>query len=181
MKKVACRITRPLVAIVCLVSCVVWAVNAAPPAAAPGKGAAAAGVEKAREQAKLLHTVYAATLDTMHHHYFRRDRAVVPSRAMEDIFEEVERDYKVKAKWISVNTRAMSTHHEPEGTFEKEAARVLGEGKAEYEAVEDGVYRRAGAIPLAASCIACHVGLFAKETKTPRVSALVISVPLPKK
>lgn len=181
MKTVSRRNTRHLVAVVCLVVCGVWAVTAAPPAASPGKEAAPAGLATARARARLLHTVYAATLDAMHHHYFRRDRAVLPARAMEDIFGEVERETKVKAKWIAVNTKAMSTHHEPDSAFEKEAARVLGDGKAEYEAVEDGVYRRAGAIPLAAGCIGCHVGLFARETKTPRVSGLVISIPLPKK
>ena len=37
-------------------------------------------VAKAREQAKLMHGIYASTLDAMHHYYFRTDRAVLPAR-----------------------------------------------------------------------------------------------------
>jgi len=63
-------------------------------------------VAEAKARAKLLHGVYAATLDALHHHYFRRERAVLPARAMEDIFADVEEDTKIKARWIAVNTPA---------------------------------------------------------------------------
>jgi hypothetical protein len=156
-----------------------WMVKAAAPPIA--KGPDAAELAKAREQAKMMHAVYASTLDAMHHHFFRRERSVLPARALEDVFEEMERQSKVKARWISVNTRAMSVHHEPNSEFEKEAARALAAGKGEFEQVEGGYYRRAGAIPLAASCVGCHAGLFARETKTPRFAGLVISIPLSRK
>ncbi|MBL8865740.1 MAG: hypothetical protein JNK93_09280, partial [Planctomycetia bacterium] len=68
---------------------VAWTLHADPPA----KPGAAPRVEPrvtiatAKDRAKLLHEVYSATLDSMHHHFFRRDRAVLPARAMDDIFE----------------------------------------------------------------------------------------------
>jgi hypothetical protein len=150
-------------------------------AAQPGKLASdAPAVEKARAQAKLMHQMYAATLDVMHHHYFRSDRAVLPARALEDVFSQMENQTSIKAKWIAVNAKAMSVHHEPVGDFEKQAVKAIVAGKGEFERVEDGVYLRAGAIPLGAGCINCHTGFFAKGPNSPRFAGLVIRVPLPK-
>lgn len=138
-------------------------------------------VAEARERAKLIHAIYEATLDSMHHHFFRRDRSVLPARAMEDVFAELDRQTNIKASWISVNTKAMSIDHEPKNEFEKNAARAIAAGKGEYEVVEDGVYRRVGPIPLGAGCISCHVGIFNKTPQTQRFAGLVISVPITKK
>ena len=135
-------------------------------------------VAEARERAKLLHHVYAATLDTMHEHFFRRDRAVLPARAMEDIVADVERSSRIRAAWISVNTKAMSIHHEPKTAFEKQAAKAIAGGKSEFELVEDGVYRRAGAIPLGANCVSCHTAFFSKTPQTNRFAGLVVSIPV---
>ena len=150
-------------------------------AKAPGKVSEAEKpltVEAARERAKLLHNVYSSTLDVMHHRYFRSDHAVLPARAMEDIFSQVEKDSSIKTRWISVNTQAMSINHEPEGAFEKKAAREIATGKSDYEAVEDGVYQRAGAIPLKAGCVGCHTKSFSVGDKKPRFAALVIRIPV---
>jgi hypothetical protein len=150
-------------------------------AAEPVQGAVEAkplSVEAARERAKLMHEIYHATLHVMHDHYFHDSRAVVPARAMEDVFEELAFSRKVEAKWISVNTRAMSLRHEPESEFEKQAAEAIGAGKEEYERVENGYYERAAAIPLTAGCINCHVGFFKQPPKSPRFAGLVIRVPV---
>lgn len=144
------------------------------------KAAHSETIAKAREQAKLMHTVYAATLDAMHHHFFRRERAVLPARALEDVFEDVERQANVKARWIAVNTKAMSINHEPKTDFEKNAAKAIAAGKAEFELVADGYYHRVGPIPLGSGCVSCHTGFFAKAPTSPRFAGLVISVPLPK-
>lgn len=135
-------------------------------------------VAVARERAELMHQIYAATLDVMHDRYFHNNRAVVPARAMQDVFAEMERQSKVEAKWISVNTRAMSLDHEPQTEFEKAAAEKLGGGQDEYEIVENGFYRRAGAIPLGGGCISCHAGFFRTPPQTPRFAGLIISVPV---
>lgn len=135
-------------------------------------------VAVARERAELMHRIYAATLNVLHDRYFHDSRAVVPARAMEDIFAEMARQSQVEARWISVNTRAMSLSHEPKSDFEKAAANEITDGKEDYELVEDGYYRRAGAIPLASGCVNCHAGFFKAPPKTPRFAALVISVPV---
>jgi hypothetical protein len=111
----------------------------APAASEPGKAATAAAVAKAREQAKLMHAIYASTLEVMHQHYFRRDRAVLPARALEDVFADLERQTKIKAKWISVNAKTMNIDHAPTSAFEKNAARAIKAGKGEYELVDGGV------------------------------------------
>lgn len=131
----------------------------------------------ARDRAKLLHEVYASTLDVMHRRYFHGDRAVVPARAMEDVFSDIERQYHVEADWIAVTLKAMSIDHEPETAFEKKAAREIKSGKTEVESIEAGYYRRAVAIPLTGGCIGCHGGLFRQSTRKP-FAGLVISIPV---
>lgn len=135
-------------------------------------------VEVARDRAMVMHDIYEATLDVMHHRYFHRERSVVPARAMEDVFSEIKRQSQVDARWISVNLKAMSIDHEPASDFEKKAAREIADGKSELDVVEDGYYRRAGAIPLSSGCVSCHAGLFKEATQTPKYAALVISVPI---
>jgi hypothetical protein len=157
---------------------IAWVGSAAPPGSPAGGEKPA--VVKAREQAKLMHGIYASTLDVMHHYYFRTDRAVLPARALEDVFADMQSQAKVKARWIAVNAKAMSVDHKPASAFEKDAARAIAAGKSEYEQVADGYYHRAGAIPLGAGCVNCHTGFFAKDQKSPRFAGLVISVPLAK-
>lgn len=132
----------------------------------------------ARDRAKLMHDIYVATLDVMHHRYFHRERAVVPARAMEDVFSEMKRQSKVEARWISVNMKAMSVDHEPESDFEKKAAAEIASGKTEVEIVEGGYYRRAGMIPLHGACVNCHGAFFRETSDTPKYAGLVISVPV---
>lgn len=132
----------------------------------------------ARDRAKLMHDIYSATLDVMHERYFHGDRAMVPARAMEDIFSQIEQKSNTQARWISVNLKAMSVDHEPNSVFEKQAARELARGKTEVESIADGYYRRAGAIPLTSGCISCHGGFFKAPSKKPKFAGLVISIPV---
>ena len=132
----------------------------------------------ARERAKLMHDIYAATLDMMHERYFHGDRAVVPARAMQDVFSEIKRQSHTEARWISVNLKPMSIDHEPTSDFEKKAAKELANGKTELEVVEDGYYRRAGAIPLSGGCIGCHAGFSTDASTSAKFAGLIISVPV---
>ena len=132
----------------------------------------------ARERAKLMHDIYTATLEVIHDRYFHGPRAMVPARAMEDVFSEMKRQSHTEARWISVNLKAMSIDHEPKTAFEKRAAKEIAGGKSEYELVEDGTYRRAGAIPLHGGCISCHEGFFPSNSTTPKFAGLIISIPL---
>jgi hypothetical protein len=138
--------------------------QAAAPAEQPGGGKPVT-VAEARERAKLLHDVYAATLDALHHHFFRRDRAVLPARAMEDVFAAMDKKSGIKAGWISVNTKAMSINHEPKTDFEKQAAKALAADKGEFELTEKGYYRRAGAIPLGRGASAVTPGFSARRPR----------------
>ena len=60
----------------------------------------------------------------------------------------------------------MSLEHEPQSEFEKQAAKEIAKGKSEYEAIENGYYRRAGAIGLGAGCVNCHTGFLQSPPKT---------------
>lgn len=146
-------------------------------AESPGEKASLAA---AREKAQTMHSLYAATLDVMHDRYFHGERAVVPARALEDVFAEIARQSKVEARWISVNTKPMSINHEPKSPFEKQAAKELAAGKDAFELVEEGYYQRAGAIPLHGGCISCHSGFFSQGKTSPRFAGLIIRVPLAK-
>jgi hypothetical protein len=138
-------------------------------------------VERARDRAKLMHTVYAATLEVMHEHYFDKNKAVLPARAMEDIFAELSRQSNIDARWISVNTKPMSVRHEPKSDFEKLAAKAIAGGKEEFEQIENGRYLRATPILLSDNCITCHTGFFSAAPKSPRFAGLVISIPVSEK
>ena len=165
------------------------ALNAGPPAP-PGAGPKAAeartpAVERvteaeARARAKLMYEIYSNTLVVTHHYFHRHEGKTLPARAMEDIFEQIEKDSGIQARWIAVNTPAMSVDHEPASAFEKKAAAEIAAGKTEYEKVDDGYYRRAGVIPLGAGCVGCHTKVFREPAKTPRFAGLVISIPVKK-
>lgn len=142
----------------------------------------AAGVAAARERAKLMHEIYSSTLDRLHHHYFHgNDRAAVPARVMQDVFDEMAEKSKIESRWIAVNTRAMSIDHKAETPFEQKAAAHLSDGKTEFEMVENGYYQRAGVIPLTDGCLGCHTGLSRSASSLPRFAGLVIRIPLEKK
>ncbi len=161
-----------------------FALGGGPKESAPGgppKAEERVTVPEARERAKLMHQIYAATLDALHHRFFRRDQSVLPARAMEDIFTDMEKQADIKAGWIAVNTKAMSLDHEPKDDFEKAAARALAAGKGDFEVVEKGVYRRAGPIPLGSGCASCHSGVFGKTPQSGRLAGLVISIPVREK
>lgn len=135
-------------------------------------------VAVARDRAQVLQGVYVATLEVMHDRYFHDEKAMVPARALEDVFAEMARQQKIQARWISVNTKAMSVGHEPKTDFEKLAAKEIAAGKESVEEIAGGEYRRAAAVPLTAGCIACHTGFFAAAPKSPRFAGLVISIPV---
>lgn len=147
-------------------------------AATPADATDEPGVSAARERARLMHELYSASLHMMHERYFHGDKAMVPARALEDVFADIRRQSKTEARWIAVNMKAMNIDHLPESRFEKRAAREIAAGKDAVEVVEDGFYRRAGAIPLTSGCVSCHGGFFRTPSKKPKFAGLVISVPL---
>ena len=135
-------------------------------------------VTQARERAEVMHDVFESTLHAMHRHYFRNERSTVPARALEDVFDDLEDRFQVSARWIAVNTTAMSIDHEPETEFEKLAAKEISNGKEHVELVEPGYYRRATSIPLGFGCVSRHMGRLAPPPKSPRFAGLVINIPI---
>ncbi|MCA9080529.1 MAG: hypothetical protein KDA58_08215 [Planctomycetaceae bacterium] len=135
-------------------------------------------LEVARDRASLMHDIYLATLDAIHHRYFHGDRAVIPARAMEDVFKELKRQHHFESRWIGASFTAMSIDHEPKTEFEKDSSRQLAKGTEFVETIEDGYYRRAGSVPFTGGCISCHSGLFAATSTRPKFAGLVISIPV---
>lgn len=135
-------------------------------------------VQQARDRATLLHHVFSSTLTVMHDRYFHQDQVVIPARAMEDVFSDVQKQTGVKARWIAVSFDPMNINHEAEDKFEELAARQIAKGEAQVEAVENGLYRRATAIPFQTSCISCHAGYFRKAPTKQKFAGLVISIPV---
>lgn len=136
-------------------------------------------VKAARRQSKLLHETYVATLHTVHRTYFDEDsRDVIPARALENVFKEIDKETGGQTRWIAVNTPAMNIDHKPKEGFEKDAARQLARGDREFERIENGVYHRAGAISLFAGCTKCHLSGIRPQQKVRSVAGLIISVPV---
>jgi hypothetical protein len=140
--------------------------------------AARVPLEVARDRAKLMHEVYVAALEAMHQRYFHGDRAVVPARAMEDVFADMRRKHLGEARWISASFQPMSLDHEPETEFEKKASREIARGEEAIELIEGGYYRRAGRISLHGGCITCHQGSIGPPSPGKKSAALVISLPI---
>lgn len=148
-----------------------------------GKAQEAATLEKptlevAKERAKVMSDVHLVTLEVIHDRYFHGERAMVPARAMEEVFDKLRKQNGVESRWIAVNLKPMSITHEPKTDFEKKAARELEKGKAFWEEVEDGVYRRATPVPLTSICVNCHAGFFRDPPTHPLFAGLVISIPI---
>ncbi len=134
-------------------------------------------VDVARDRAKVMQGVYAATLEMLHQRYFHRDRSLLPARAMQDIFAEIEQRSQVKARWISASLPPMSNDHAPESDFEKRAAKEIAEGRDQLETSDGGYYRRAVAIPLDGGCLGCHAGRGRNPIKK-QFAGLIVSIPL---
>jgi len=138
-------------------------------------------VAEARRQASLLNEAYMATLHVVHREYFdTKQRDTLPARALEDVFKQIDERTKGQTRWISVNTPPMNIDHEPKPGFEEDAAKALTGGSREFERVENGLYHRAAAVTLFASCNKCHLSALSSR-RSGRVAALVITLPVRKK
>ena len=131
-----------------------------------------------RRQAELLLKTYLAALMVVHREYFDEDeRHLLPARAFEEVFREVDEFSGGRTRWIAVNTPAMNVDHEPQSAFEKDAAKSLAGGDDFFERIEGEFYRRAAPVPFLASCSKCHQSALGKR-RSGRMAALVISLPI---
>ena len=177
------KIPRGISAVALTVLLVAGAFAAAPPAATEKPVVAAPrplpSVAEARERARLLHETLHATLQIVHHQYYRENQGLqLPARTLKQVFAEVARRSDVRLQWLAVNTDAQNIDHNPKTEFEQNAAKSLATGKPEFESVEHGTYRRAGAITLHDECLSCHFPN--RTTAKERTAGLIISMPVKK-
>ncbi len=150
--------------------------------AAQGESPQAASVDReniaqARKEAEVLHDTIHATLQLVHHAYYREDEGLpIPAATLKDVFEEVETHRQVKLRWLAVDGQAMNVDHLPADKFETQAVEKLAAGEESHEQIADGVYRRAGAIKLTNVCLKCH--LPDRTTTEARRAGLIVAIPV---
>lgn len=133
--------------------------------------------KEARRQAETLHRALHATLQIVHHRYYREDEGLpIPAAVMKDVFAELEKEQQIKLRWLVVEGQAMNTDHKAKDDFEVAAVKALKSGQQEYDEVQDGVYRRAGAITLSNHCLKCHVP--DRKNTNDRTAGLIIAIPI---
>lgn len=137
-------------------------------------------LDAARRQAELLHAAMHATLQVVHHRYYRQGEGLpLPAAVLKDVFAELEKDQSVKLRWLAVEGQAMNTDHEPQDQFEQDAVKALKSGTRTYERAERGLYRRAGSITLTNHCLKCHVPN--RKSLEDRTAGLIIAIPISEK
>jgi hypothetical protein len=165
-----------------VVGLVVRGAGAAPPEEKPvqenaSQATPATSVEEARHRARLLHEAVHATLQIVHHEYYREDEGLLlPASTLKKVFREMANRQKVELRWIAVNAQAMNADHTAETDFEKGAVKALTAGADEFEQMEQGVYRRAGPITLGSDCLKCHVP--SRTSTHDRTAGLIIAMPV---
>lgn len=133
--------------------------------------------KEARGRARLLHEAIHGALQLTHRDFFDPDnRDRIPSATLEEMFDVMKETWGVELRWLGVNAKTMDVDHEPKNQFERDAVVALGDGKEEFERVEKGIFRYAGAIQLHNSCLKCHVPH--RRSLEDRTAGLVISMPI---
>lgn len=136
-------------------------------------------LEQARRQAEVLHTAVHATLQAVHHRYYREDEGLpIPAAMLKKVFSDIEKEQQITIRWLAVEGQAMNTDHEAKDDFEKKAVQAIKSGQGSFEFVENQVYRRAGTIVLGNNCLKCHVP--DRKSTAERKAGLVISLKLQK-
>ena len=132
---------------------------------------------EARERARILHETIHATLQIVHHEYYREDEGLtIPAATLKRVFREVQTRQKVGLRWLAVQGEAMNSDHKPQNDFEREAAAALAAGSEEFERVADGTYRRAATITLTSECLKCHAP--SRTSNKPLAAGLIVSLPV---
>jgi len=133
--------------------------------------------DEARNQAELLHESLHATLQTVHHQYYREDEGLpIPAAALKNVFRSLERDRKLEIRWLAVNAQAMNVDHQAKTDFEKEAVKAIAAGKESVEETSNGLYRHVGSIALTSECLKCHAPM--RKNNKARLAGLLIGIPV---
>ena len=138
---------------------------------------ACVSVLEARRQAEILHTAMHSALQLTHHRYYREDAGLpIPAAVVRELFDDLHADHPIRLRWLVVEGQAMNTDHRAQTPFETAAVEALKSGQPAFELVEDGVYRRAGAIRLTNVCLKCHVP--DRKSTEDRTAGLIIAIPV---
>jgi len=147
------------------------------------KAAIPAARQRTPEQASLegdvLHDLMHDTLQIVHHRYYKEDEGLeLPAGTLLEVFADIAQEHQVKLRWLVVEGQAMNSDHIAQDDFERAAVQALLTGKKKYDAIEGGVYRRAGPIVLSNVCLKCHVP--DRRSTENRIAGLLISIPVKK-
>ncbi|WP_437228892.1 c-type heme family protein [Planctomicrobium sp. SH661] len=133
--------------------------------------------EQAAQEASVLHDVMHATLQLVHHRYYREDEGLaIPAATLDEVFEDIEKEHGVQLRWLVVDGQAMNSDHLPQNDSERVAVQALRSGKKLHEWTEGGSYHRAGAITLTNLCLKCHVP--DRKSVENRTAGLIVTLPL---
>lgn len=140
----------------------------------------AENANQARSRAKILFETLHGTLQVMHRDFFRKDDSInIPSRSLEDVFRELEKQHKIELSWIAVDLEPMNIDNAPETPFEKLAAAKLKTGLKEFESIKPDRYQYAGRINIGATCLSCHAPR--RNNNDERAAGLIIQMPIQQK
>lgn len=146
----------------------------------PGKQQDLPSAEEAPGRARLLHETMHATLQIVHHEYYREDEALkIPAATLKTVFRELAKRQNVELHWLAVDAQAMNVDHVPRDDFDKQAVQALTAGKSEFTRQDGKSFFYAGAITLDSSCLKCHAPT--RTSNRDRTAALVIKMPLREK
>lgn len=155
---------------VSLVGVIAWGLEPAPARPRPTES-------EARQRAQLLHETMHATLQIVHHEYYREDEGLtIPAATLNRVFREVATRQGVELRWLAVQGEPMNTDHKARNEFERKAAAALAAGQEEYESSAGGTYRRAATITLTSECLKCHAP--SRTSNKPLAAGLIISMPI---
>lgn len=183
-----CFLAIPLVALALLPLSELAADDRAAPASEPSAlnakaadkandAADAAIPSETRQLARLLHETMHATLQAVHHEYYREDEGLkIPAATLQKVFHELATRQNVQLRWLAVDAQAMNADNRPNTEFEKQAVKALTQGKTEFEQVDGGIYRHVGVITLTSDCLKCHAPT--RTSNLDRKAGLVIAIPL---
>jgi len=134
-------------------------------------------LSEAKRQAVVLHEVMHSTLRVTHDRFYREDEGLpIPAATMKEVFDDLKQKQNITLRWLVVEGQAMNTDHKAQDAFEREAVTALKSGKPSYDQVQNGTYRRAGAITLSNHCLKCHVP--DRRSTDDRTAGLLISIPI---
>lgn len=132
-------------------------------------------ISEARVRAQLLHAAIHGSLRVMHRDFFHKgDSKAIPSESLKDVFKAMEEEWHVSIRWLASDETVMNADNKAKDEFQRKALAAVKNGDKEMTAVENGIFRYAGVIPLQNQCLKCHAP--DRKSLEDRFAALEISM-----